>query len=61
MEKKKYDINTGKIKYEGEYFNGKVTGRGKAFCHEGKAKYQVEFLKGKKIIKGKKIKILKFQ
>ena len=45
----------GKIKFEGEYFNGKKNGKGKEYYKNGKVEFEGEFLNGKKW-KGKRKK-----
>ena len=47
MEKgKEYNINNEKLKFEGEYLNGKRNGKGKEYYDNGKLKFEVEYLKG---------------
>ena len=36
-----------KIKFEGEYLNGKRNGKGKEYDDEGKIKFEGEYLNGK--------------
>ena len=46
-------FNNGKLKYTGEYLDGKYNGKGTLYFKDGKVKFEGEFVKGKKI---KKIK-----
>ena len=49
MEKgKEYNINNEKLKFEGEYLNGKRNGKGKEYYDNGKLKFEGEYLKGEK-------------
>ena len=55
MEKEKNIIlKKGKLKYDGEYLDGKWNGKGKEYFQNGKLKYNGEFLNGKKIKNKKK-------
>ena len=49
---KEYDFN-GKLKFEGEYLNGKRNGKGKEYDFNGKLKFEGEYLNGKKTEKEK--------
>ena len=50
---KEFDIFTNKIVFEGEYLNGKKSGKGIEYYNNGKIKFEGEYLSGKKI-QGKK-------
>ena len=41
------------MEYEGEYFNGEKSGKGKEYNYDGKLKFEGEYLKGKRNGKGK--------
>jgi len=41
----------GKLKYEGEFLDGKLNGKRKEFFQNGKIKFNGEFLNGEKIKK----------
>ena len=43
----------GKIKFEGEYLNGKRNGKGKEYNNDGKLIFAGEYLNGKRKRKGK--------
>jgi len=43
----------GKLKFEGEYLNGKRNGKGKEYDYEGKLKFEGDYLNGKRNGKGK--------
>ena len=47
---KEYDYG-GKLRFEGEYLNGKRNGKGKEYDYDGKLKYEGEYLNGKRINK----------
>jgi len=49
---KKYN-NEGKLKFEGEYLNGKKHGKGKEYNYEDKLEFEGEYLK-RRIFKWKK-------
>ena len=42
-----------KLKYEKEYLNGEITGKGKDYDREGKLLFEGEYLNGKRNGKGK--------
>ena len=44
-------FKSGKIKFEGEYLNGKRHGKGKEFYNNGQIKFEGDFLNGKRIKK----------
>ena len=44
---KEYDID-GKLKFEGEYLNGKKNGKGKEYDWDGKLIFEGEYINGKK-------------
>ena len=45
--------NNDKIKFEGEYLNGKGYGKGKEYFEHGELIFEGEFLKGERYEKGK--------
>ena len=46
---REYDINNDKLKFEGEYLNGKRNGKGKEYGYNGKLKFEGQFLNDKRI------------
>ena len=51
--------NDGKLKFEGEYLNGKRNGKGKEYdFYKGKLEFEGEYLKGERNGKGKEYDIL---
>ena len=50
---KEYD-DKGKLRFEGEYLNGKRNGKGKEYYDDGKLKFEGEYLNGQRNGKGKK-------
>ena len=52
--KEYYD--NGKLKFEGEYLNGKKNGKGKEYDRYGKLIYEGEYINGQKKSKGKTLK-----
>ena len=50
---KEFDENTGELKFEGEYLNGKRNGKGKEYYRSDKLKFEGEYLNGKRNGKGK--------
>ena len=44
---KEYDID-GKLKFEGEYYNGERNGDGKEYHYNGELRFEGEYIKGKK-------------
>jgi len=50
---KEYIINTNILIFEGEYINGKKSGKGKEYNDFGHLKFEGEYLNGKKSGKGK--------
>ena len=57
MGKEKNFLKNGKIKYDGEYLDGKRNGIGKEYYKNGRIKYNGEFLNGQKIKNKKKFNI----
>jgi len=45
-EKEYYD--NGKLKYEGEYFNGEKNGKGREYYENGNLKFEGKYLNGKR-------------
>ena len=43
----------GKIRYIGEFLDGKFNGKGKEYFKNGKVKFKGEFINGKKVATGK--------
>ena len=43
----------GKLRFEGEYLNGKRNGKGKEYDYNGKIEFEGEYLNGKRNGKGK--------
>ena len=43
-----------KVKYQGEFKDGKWNGKGKEYYQNGKIKYEGEFLNGERVLKNKK-------
>ena len=50
---KVYDLNTNKLRFEGEYINGKRHGKGKEYNYNGKLEFEGEYINGKRHGKGK--------
>ena len=50
---KEYNDFKGKLKFEGEYLNGKKNGKGKEYCSTGKLIFEGEYINGKRNGKGK--------
>ena len=50
---REYDINNDKLKFEGEYLNGKRNGKGKEYYPGGTLEFECEYLNGKRNGKGK--------
>ena len=48
----KDNINNGKLRFEGEYLNGKKNGKGKEYWN-GELEFEGEYLNGKRNGKGK--------
>ena len=57
MEKEK-DIINGKLKYEGEYLDGKWNGKGKEYNEHGKLNYEGGHLSGQEMEKVKNILLM---
>ena len=47
---KEYNYD-GKLKFEGEYLNGKRNGKGKEYYYDDKLEFEGEYLNGKRIEK----------
>ena len=45
---REYIINTDKLRFEGEYLNGKRNGKGKEYYNDGKLRFEGNYLNGKK-------------
>ena len=50
---REYIINTDKLRFEGEYLNGKRNGKGKEYYNNGKLEFEGEYLNGRRDGKGK--------
>ena len=50
---KEYNWTNGKLRFEGEYLNGKRHGKGKEYICDGELKFEGEYLNGKRHGKGK--------
>ena len=50
---KEYACDTGKLRFEGEYLNGKRNGKGKEYYCNGLLKFEGDYLNGKRNGKGK--------
>ena len=50
---KEYDRYYDKLKFEGEYLNGKRNGKGKEYDYDGKLEFEGEYLNGQRNGKGK--------
>ena len=58
MEKEKEKNNyKGKLKYEGEFLNGKINWKGKEYCGNSELKFEDEYLNGDKHEKGKEYNV----
>ena len=51
---KEYNINNDSLIFEGEYLNGKRTGKGKEYYNDGRLMYEGEFFNDEKVYKMKK-------
>ena len=45
---KEYYYDNGKLKFEGEYLNGKRNGKGKEYDYDGNLEFEGEYLHGEK-------------
>ena len=50
---KEYNLYFDKLKFEGEYLNGKRNGKGKEYYYDGVLRFEGEYLNGKRNGKGK--------
>ena len=50
---KKYDLFTNQLKFEAEYLNGEINGKGKEYYKSDNVRFNCEYLNGKKNGKGK--------
>ena len=56
VKEKNIKILNGKLKFEGEYLNGKRNGKGKEYDEDGQLIFEGKYLNGQRSGKGKNIK-----
>ena len=50
---KRKEYYKGHLKFEGEYLNGKINGKGKEYDDDGELKFEGDYLNGERNGKGK--------